>query len=156
MFAKSGEITAPCGVPSLVSILRPSSNTPAFSHFWIRRMILRSPIRVLPHGSLPRMTRGQRGSLLLHCDGLSPSTSCRSSRRTAAQYLARALPCERFTAALASRTSCITWGRGGWLELPRGGLSPPILCQLVLAHSGVGPKRRTPSMPAGLLPPAAD
>src|SRR5437870_11048939 len=24
------------------------------------------------------MTRGQRGSLLLHCDGLAPSTSCRS------------------------------------------------------------------------------
>src|SRR5258708_5781856 len=32
--------------------------------------------------------------------------------------------------ALASRTSCITRGRGGWLDLPRGGLSPPILCQL--------------------------
>src|SRR5262249_37660011 len=43
---------------------------------------------------------------------------------------ARGLPCERFTAALASRTSCITRGRGGWLDLPRGGLSPPILCQL--------------------------
>src|SRR5467141_4958552 len=42
----------------------------------------------------------------------------------------RGLPCERFTAALASRTSCITRGRGGWLDLPRGGLSPPILCQL--------------------------
>src|SRR5437660_12909454 len=37
---------------------------------------------------------------------------------------------ERFTAALASRTSCITRGRGGWLDLPRGGLAPPILCQL--------------------------
>jgi hypothetical protein len=30
--------------------------------------------------------------------------------------LARGLPCERFTAALASRTSCITRGRGGWLD----------------------------------------
>src|SRR5258708_5319377 len=56
-------------------------------------------------------------------------------RRTAAQYLARGLPCERFTAALASRTSCITRGRGGWLDLPRGGLAPPILCQLPGAHS---------------------
>ncbi len=28
------------------------------------------------------------------------------------------------------RTSCITRGRGGWLDLPRGGLAPPILCQL--------------------------
>ena len=44
--------------------------------------------------------------------------------------MARGLPCERFTAALASRTSCITRGRGGWLNLPRGGLPPPILCQL--------------------------
>src|ERR1700694_5645236 len=89
-----------------------------------------STLRVLPRGSDPRMTRGQCGSLLLHCNGLSPSISCRSSRRTAAQYLARGLPCERFTAALASRTSCITRGRGGWLNLPRGGLPPPILCQL--------------------------
>src|ERR1700751_3318947 len=47
-----------------------------------------STLRVLPHGSDPRMTRGQCGSLLLHCDGLSPSTSCRSSRRTAAQFRA--------------------------------------------------------------------
>src|SRR5271165_2424771 len=54
----------------------------------------------------------------------------RNWTRFAAQYLARGLPCERFTAALASRTSCITRGRGGWLDLPRGGLSPPILCQL--------------------------
>ena len=30
-----------------------------------------STLRVLPHGSVPRMTRGQRGSLLLHCDGLA-------------------------------------------------------------------------------------
>jgi hypothetical protein len=54
----------------------------------------------------------------------------RNSTRFAAQYSARGLPCERFTAALADRTSCITRGRGGWLDLPRGGLAPPILCQL--------------------------
>src|SRR5258708_24883815 len=54
----------------------------------------------------------------------------RNLTRFAAQYLARGLPCERFTAALASRNSCITRGRGGWLDLPRGGLAPPILCQL--------------------------
>jgi hypothetical protein len=29
-----------------------------------------------------------------------------------------------------AETSCITRGRGGWLDLPRGGLAPPILCQL--------------------------
>jgi hypothetical protein len=54
----------------------------------------------------------------------------RNWTRFAAQYSARGLPCERFTAALTSRTSCITRGRGGWLDLPRGGLPPPILCQL--------------------------
>src|SRR5258708_16415689 len=54
----------------------------------------------------------------------------RNSTRFAAQYSARGLPCERFTAVLADRTSCITRGRGSWLDLPRGGLAPPILCQL--------------------------
>src|ERR1700674_5834824 len=54
----------------------------------------------------------------------------RNWTRFAARYPAHGLPCERFTAALADRTSCITRGRGGWLDLPRGGLSPPILCQL--------------------------
>ena len=37
-----------------------------------------STLRVLPRGSVPRITRGQCGSLLLHRDGLAPSTSCRS------------------------------------------------------------------------------
>src|SRR5216683_1356605 len=60
-----------------------------------------STLRVLPRGSIPRMTRGQCGSLLLYCDGLSPSTSCRSSRRTAAQWLAYTLPYRRFADALA-------------------------------------------------------
>ena len=60
-----------------------------------------STLRVLPRGSDPRMTWGQCGSLLLHCNGLSPSTSCRSSRRTAAQWLACALPCQHFADALA-------------------------------------------------------
>src|SRR3954449_8241829 len=36
-----------------------------------------STLRGLPRVR-PRMTRGQRGSLLLHRDGLAPSTSCRS------------------------------------------------------------------------------
>src|SRR6516164_5215020 len=62
----------------------------------------------------------------------------RNWTRFAAQYSARGLPCERFTAALTSRISCITRGRGGWLDLPRGGLAPPILCQLPGAL-GVGP-----------------
>ena len=59
-----------------------------------------STLRVLPHGSVPRMTRGQCGSLLLHCNGLSPSISCRSSRRTTAQWLAYTIPHRRFTDVL--------------------------------------------------------
>jgi len=63
---------------------------------------VRPPVnRVLPRGSDPRMTRGQCGSLLLHCNGLSPSTSCRSSRRTAAQWLACTFPYRRFADILA-------------------------------------------------------
>ena len=42
----------------------------------------------------------------------------------AAQYLACALPCERFTSALAG-IPCITRGRCGSLLLHRDGLSPP-------------------------------
>src|SRR5260370_27076732 len=40
-----------------------------------------STLRRCPRGHL-RMTRGRCGSLLLHRDGLAPSTPCRSSRRT--------------------------------------------------------------------------
>jgi len=43
MFAKSGLLTAPCGVPSSVSIRCPSSSTPAVSHLAINRIIRRSP-----------------------------------------------------------------------------------------------------------------
>ena len=71
-----------------------------------------STLRPWPHGQM-RMTRGQCGSLLLHCNGLSPSTSCRSSRRTAAQYLARGLPCERLTSALAGRRASLGVGAVG-------------------------------------------
>jgi hypothetical protein len=70
------------------------------------------------------MTRGQCGSLLLHCNGLSPSTSCRSSRRTAAQWLAYTLPYRRFANVLAD--AC---GRRGLLLLHRSGLSPHTPCQ---------------------------
>src|ERR1035438_662228 len=45
MFASSGEITPPCGVPTLVSDHWPSSDTPAFNHFWIRRTMRGSPTR---------------------------------------------------------------------------------------------------------------
>src|SRR5713101_7495931 len=45
MFASSGEATDPCGVPTSVFDHSPSSDTPAFSHFRIRRSILRSATR---------------------------------------------------------------------------------------------------------------
>src|SRR5713226_8717178 len=45
MLAKSGEITAPCPVPLSLTATIPSSRMPAFSHFWIRRMMRSSPIR---------------------------------------------------------------------------------------------------------------
>src|ERR1700674_3548828 len=71
---------------------------------------------------------------ICHETMLPSLTSTRSAPRNwtrfAAQYSARGRPCERFTAVLADRTSCITRGRGGWLDLTREGLSPPVLCQL--------------------------
>ena len=46
----------------------------------------------------------------------------------AAQYLACALPCERFTTALAD-SPCITRGRYGSLHLHRDGLPPSTFCR---------------------------
>src|SRR5437588_12321087 len=60
-----------------------------------------SPLRVLPHSSVPRMTRGQRGSLLLHCDGLAPSTSCRSPGAPRLNGWPMPSPTRRFAAVLA-------------------------------------------------------
>jgi hypothetical protein len=60
----------------------------------------------------------RHGTMLLLFNGMRSAP--RNQTRSAAQYLARGLPCERFTAALPGRTSCITRGRGGWLDLPRG------------------------------------
>src|SRR6266566_824762 len=45
MLASSGEITDPCPVPLSLTATTPSSRMPALSHFWIRRMMRRSPIR---------------------------------------------------------------------------------------------------------------
>jgi hypothetical protein len=40
MFASSGDATAPCGVPTSVFAHSPSSETPALSHFRMRRSTL--------------------------------------------------------------------------------------------------------------------
>src|SRR5215472_1294728 len=45
MLASNGEITESCPVPFSLTETTPSSRTPALSHFWIRRMMRRSPIR---------------------------------------------------------------------------------------------------------------
>src|ERR1700686_4250829 len=45
MFARIGEITAPCGVPRSLRVTRPSSVMPTFSHFAIRRRMRLSAIR---------------------------------------------------------------------------------------------------------------
>src|SRR5208282_3975955 len=45
MSASSGEITAPCGVPTVAGVTSPSSITPTFSHLRIKRTMRRSPIR---------------------------------------------------------------------------------------------------------------
>ena len=71
----------------------------------------------------------------------------RNWTRFAAQYLARGLPCERFTSALAGRRASLGVGAVGY-SLPREGLAPPILCQLVLAHSELGHWRPTHPTPA--------
>jgi hypothetical protein len=53
-------------------------------------------------------------------------------------YPARGLPCERFTAALTSRTSCITRGRGGWLGLTPWKTFTSYPLPAFLAHSALG------------------
>jgi hypothetical protein len=81
-----------------------------------------STLRVLPRGSVPCMTRGQCGSLLLHCNGLSPSTSCRSSRRTVAQSHTPCNRCVRFATTVASGHATLATKR--MLPLTWAGLPP--------------------------------
>src|SRR5262245_54551979 len=69
------------------------------------------------------MTRGQRGSLLLHCDGLAPSTSCRSSRRTVAQSHTPRNRCVRFVFGVAA-TSRNTRFQAARYGLTWAGLAP--------------------------------
>src|SRR6266851_470189 len=94
-------MTDPCLLPSACHDGIGTPNYIALAAQYLACTPPLSTLRVLPRGSIPRMTRGQCGSLLLYCDGLSPSTSCRSSRRTAAQWLAYTLPYRRFADALA-------------------------------------------------------
>src|SRR5260370_11920914 len=99
-----------------------------------------STLRVLPHGSDPRMTRGQCGSLLLHCNGLSPSISCRSSRRTVAQSHTPRNHCVRFAVTVASDHATLVTKRT--LRLTWAGLSPAGSHQLAAGALILSPRRR--------------
>ena len=61
----------------------------------------------------------------------------RTSATFAAQYPAHGSPCERFTCTLTSTGALHGAGAVGWTLL-RGGLPPPILCQVCLAHAACG------------------
>src|SRR5262245_19860434 len=86
-----------------------------------------STLRPHPRGYL-RMTRGRCGSLVLHRNGLAPSTSCRPSRRTRGSMagLCTPLPTLRLYLHRHLRTAR---GRCGSLLLHRGGLSRPTPCR---------------------------
>jgi hypothetical protein len=100
-------------------------------------------------GSDPRMTRGQCGSLLLHCNGLSPSTSCRSSRRTVAQSHTPCNRCVRFATTVASGHATLATKRT--LRLTWTGLPPAGSHQLAAGALIRSPRRRSPAPPPGLL-----
>ena len=73
----------------------------------------------------------------------------------AAQYLACALPCERFTSALTDNP-CITRGRYGSLHLHRDGLPPSTFCRSPGApvhaiKSGLGSPNSASSYSAAIL-----
>src|ERR1019366_7556775 len=71
MLPSKGEITAPWGVPTFVSFHSPSSDTPAFNHFWIRRITRRhhpfegQSLEVLRHAHM----RGSLQFVLILPDG---------------------------------------------------------------------------------------
>src|SRR5215468_2499293 len=81
------------------------------------------------------------GRCCLLCNGTRSAP--RNWTRFAAQYLARGLPCERFTSALAGRRAS-TRGRGGWLVLTPRGTFTSYSLPAFLAHSASGHERRCP------------
>jgi len=70
-------------------------------------LAMRSPVNASPIPSrYLRMTRGRCGSLLLHRDGLAPSTPCRSPAHSALPYEQTSLP---WSACLKSARGLV-WG----------------------------------------------
>src|SRR5215471_16597445 len=102
--------------------------------YCLRRSIPRlyaplSTLRRYPRGYL-RMTRGRCGSLVLHRNGLAPSTSCRPSRRSRGSMagLCTPLPTLRPYPRGHRRTAR---GRCGSLFLHHKGLSPSTPCRFI-------------------------
>src|ERR1700682_4201105 len=58
MFAINGDALPPCGVPSSARVRFPSSNTPAFSHFWMSRTTRWSAIRCSTNWHEPAVVDG--------------------------------------------------------------------------------------------------
>src|ERR1035441_10095265 len=75
MLPSKGEITAPWGVPTFVSFHSPSSDTPAFNHFWIRRITRRSAIRCSTNFTSPKFLTGSDGILLIRQEIIQSSIS---------------------------------------------------------------------------------
>jgi len=81
IFCVRGVTTAPCGVPTSVFAQAPSSDTPALSHFRIKRSILRSAIRCsmnLPNHSCemdPKKSRMSASSTQFTFFRMSPTQS---------------------------------------------------------------------------------
>ena len=87
-------------------------------------------LREAPH---PQATCAGRMLPSLHQRRSAP----RNSTRFAAQYPAHRLPVNASRWPSRAARASLGAGAAGW-ALPRGRLAPPILCQLVLAHSVVG------------------
>src|ERR1700724_966236 len=103
-----------------------------------------STLRRHPRGG-QRMTRGQRGSLLLHCSGLPPPTPCRFYRRTTFVHLLSSyLPASHGRFLQQSLTTMAFWATAA---LP--GLKPASARRLRgacphLLYSTGNPIRRLP------------
>src|SRR5262249_6834927 len=93
-----------------------------------------STLRRHPRGYL-RMTRGRCGSLVLHRNGLAPSTSCRPSRRTRGSIDTPCNCCVRFVAVVTEAHATLTTERPATAFSGRsftGWTTPAILAPSVM------------------------
>src|SRR5215467_6673124 len=107
-----------------------------------------STLRRHPRGYL-RMTRGRCGSLLLHRNGLAPSTSCRPSRRTRGSIDTPCNCCVRFVAIVTVAHATLTTERPATAFSGRsftGWTAPAILAPSVMLSRAIS-AYSTPSAP---------